>query len=59
MNTQTFKTRLENKLDRYFWHHPLEVFLFSLMVLPIGVLLAVALFTTLVAFPIGLLFGWL
>lgn len=59
MDTQTFEKRLENNVERYFFHHPLEAFLFSLIIPPIGMLLAVAIFTTLLVFPIGLLLGWL
>lgn len=57
MYIRTFEKKLEEKLSKFFLHHPQEAFLFSLIILPIGVVFAVGFFTALCAIPVSLLLG--
>ncbi len=59
LQIHTVEIELKEKLCKYLLHHPLGGILFSMIALPIGVLFAVICCTSILAFPIGLLLGWI
>lgn len=53
----------ENKFDRsaeYFaFHHPVAAFLLMFIGMPILILIAVSILTTMIALPLAWIFGWM
>lgn len=59
LHIKELEQHIEEKLWKHFFHHPLEGALFSIIVLPLGVLFAVVCCTTIFALPFGFLLGWI
>ena len=55
----SFEEKLESRFSHFSSKHSFGMFLLLLMVSPIGLILAVTLFTTLLTLPLSLLFGWI
>ncbi len=53
-----YEERTESCLSGFYDRHPLVSFLTMFMVVPAGMLLAVAVSTTVLALPMALIFGW-
>lgn len=55
--------KIEDKFDRcagrFALRHPCVAFLAMLIGIPLFILIAVAVFTTVIAFPLAWIFGWL
>ena len=52
------KEWLERAVEQIFFKHPILALTGSLLVMGVGMLLAVAAFALILAFPLGLLLGW-
>lgn len=49
---------LERAVEQSFFRHPVLMLTASMLVMGVGMLLAVAAFTLILALPLGLLLGW-
>ena len=52
------REQLERAVEQIFFKHPILSLTGSLLVMGVGMLLAVAAFTLILAVPMGLLLGW-
>lgn len=52
------RERLERAVEQSFFRHPVLMLTGSMLVMGVGMLLAVAAFTLILALPLGLLLGW-
>ena len=56
---KTYNKFMEEKLSRFFAHHPFGAYALLFLGVPSGILLGVTLFTGVFIYPMGLLMGWL
>lgn len=54
-----FEAAFDRKAERFAFHHPYLAFLAMFIGMPIFILIAVAVSTTLIALPMAWIFGWL
>lgn len=50
--------RLDAAAERLFFHHPLIGYIVAFIGMPVFILIAVFVFTTILAFPLALIFGF-
>ncbi|EET61957.1 hypothetical protein BRYFOR_06151 [Marvinbryantia formatexigens DSM 14469] len=54
-----FENRLDLKVEKFVWHHPVLGFLSIFIGMPAFILACVSICTIVIAFPMAWLFGWL